>query len=249
MEHLSATTLLIVFFAFFAAGIVKGLAGMGLPTVAMGILGAAMTPVAAATMLVFPTIITNIWQFLQGPNLRSLLKRLRWMTVAILIGALAGSTILTSGNVELSTTTLGLALIVFALYSLFGRPLKVTLATEQRLAPWIGLASGFVGGATGVFAMPAVPFIHALGLDPEDLIQALGITFMTATIALALALGVHGAFTLGNLGLSAYALAPALGGMWLGTRLRRSINPALFRKVFLVCILGLGIELATRPLF
>ena len=51
---------------FLAAGMVKGVTGMGLPTVAMGLLGTAMPPSMAAAMLVLPSFITNVWQLLAG---------------------------------------------------------------------------------------------------------------------------------------------------------------------------------------
>lgn len=249
MIELTPATFALIAVAFFLAGMVKGLAGMGLPTVAMGVLGGLMTPVAAAALLVVPTVVTNIWQFLQGPNLRPLLARLWPMTIGILVGTLAGIWVLTSGETVLSTTALGFALIVYSLFTLLARPIAVSSAAERRFMPLIGLASGLIGGATGVFVMPAVPFIHSLELDTEDLIQALGIAFMAATISLALALAIRGVFTVGNVSLSAFALAPSLAGMWSGTKLRRRINPVLFRKVFLVCLLGLGLELILRPLF
>ena len=47
---------LIIALTFFLAGIVKGVAGMGLPTVAMGILGAITSPVSAASLLVIPSL-------------------------------------------------------------------------------------------------------------------------------------------------------------------------------------------------
>jgi uncharacterized membrane protein YfcA len=46
---------------FFLAGIVQGVTGMGLPTVAMGLLGAFMSPVAAAGLLILPSFVTNVW--------------------------------------------------------------------------------------------------------------------------------------------------------------------------------------------
>ena len=47
---------------FVLAGMVKGVTGMGLPTVAMGILGALISPVAAAAMLLLPSLISNLFQ-------------------------------------------------------------------------------------------------------------------------------------------------------------------------------------------
>ncbi|HEY0438739.1 MAG TPA: sulfite exporter TauE/SafE family protein, partial [Xanthobacteraceae bacterium] len=49
--------------AFVLAGLVKGVIGMGLPTVAMGLLGLAMPPAQAAALLLIPSFVTNVWQF------------------------------------------------------------------------------------------------------------------------------------------------------------------------------------------
>lgn len=61
---------------FLLAGTVKGVTGMGLPTVAMALLGAMMSPVAAAAMLIVPSFVTNLWQLLSGPDVSGLLRRL-----------------------------------------------------------------------------------------------------------------------------------------------------------------------------
>ena len=48
MRDPSLWLILSIGLTFFLAGMVKGITGMGLPTVAMGVLGALMTPVTAA---------------------------------------------------------------------------------------------------------------------------------------------------------------------------------------------------------
>ena len=48
--------------AFLLAGFVKGVIGLGLPTVAIGLLGLMMTPAQAAAIMVAPALITNVWQ-------------------------------------------------------------------------------------------------------------------------------------------------------------------------------------------
>ena len=57
---------LIVSAVFLLAGAVKGMTGMGLPTVAMGALGAVMPPVVAASLLIVPSFVTNVWQLFAG---------------------------------------------------------------------------------------------------------------------------------------------------------------------------------------
>jgi len=44
------------------AGFVKGVIGLGLPTVAMGHLDVAMTPAQAAALLAVPSFVTNVRQ-------------------------------------------------------------------------------------------------------------------------------------------------------------------------------------------
>ena len=106
--------------------------------------------------------------------------------------------------------------------------------------------TGVVTAATGVFAIPAVPYISALGLGKDELIQALGLSFTVSTIALAAALMGGGAFHPGDVGASAAALAPVLLGMAAGGALRGRFSETAFRRMFFVGLLLLGARLASR---
>lgn len=75
---------------FIAAGLVKGVTGMGLPTVAMGLLGLLMPPQAAAALLVLPSLLTNLWQLLAGPALAQIVRRLWLMMTGIIIVTVVG---------------------------------------------------------------------------------------------------------------------------------------------------------------
>ncbi len=233
---------------FLIAGLVKGVTGMGLPTVAMGLLGALISPVAAAGLLLIPSFVTNVWQLFSGPSLSPLLRRLWPMMVTIFIGTIASSALL-SADTAWTGSALGCVLIAYALYTLSGRQLSVPASTERWASPLVGLLTGLVTGATGVFVVPAVPYLQALGFSRDDLVQALGLSFTVSTIALSVGLAAHGNIGFGNLALSAAAIAPALAGMWAGQMLRHRISPTTFRRGFLICIGLLGAELALRPLW
>jgi len=247
MIDLFSSRALVIALTFFVAGIVKGVTGMGLPTVAMGVLGAIMPPVAAASLLVIPSFVTNFWQLFTGPNFTALMSRLWLMMLGILLGTVAGSRLLTSANTEWTSIGLGAALALYAGYSLLGPPLLVPAHLERRLSPVVGLTTGVISGATGVFTIPAVPFLQALSLGKDDLIQALGLSFTISTIALAVGLAIGGAFHLGDIALSTLAIAPALLGMWFGQLIRQRISAVTFRRWFLICLFLLGLDLAIRP--
>ena len=65
-------------------------------------------------------------------------------------------------------------------------------------------------GQYDVFVVPAVPYLQALDLKKDDLVQALGLSFTTSTIALAAGLASHGAFQLTSGGASLLCTVPAL---------------------------------------
>ncbi|CFX14545.1 Membrane protein [Candidatus Filomicrobium marinum] len=233
---------------FFLAGLVKGVTGMGLPTVAMGILGAFMPPVAAASLLIVPSAVTNVWQLLMGPSFWALLNRLKFMMAGIVVGTVSGAFFIASGDMAVTSAALGAALVIYALYSLIARQLRVPDASEKWLSPLIGLTTGVVTGGTGVFVIPAVPYLQGLDLKRDDLVQALGLSFTVSTIALAIGLGLQGALQVSDLGMSTLTIAPALVGMWTGQLIRQRISAAAFRRWFLLGLVVLGTELMSRGL-
>ncbi|WP_345250060.1 sulfite exporter TauE/SafE family protein [Pigmentiphaga soli] len=249
MNESSSLLLPLLAATFSLAGLVKGVTGMGLPTVAMGLLGSFMSPAAAAAMLVVPSFVTNVWQLLAGPAVGRLLRRLWPMMLGIVAGTIGGSALLVGVDPLWSGLALGVALVAYAGYALVAPALSIPPRIEPWLLPIAGLLTGVVTGATGVFVIPAVPCLQALRLDKEELVQALGLSFTVSTVALAAGLMAHGAFRLEQSGLSALAVAPALAGMRLGQRIRARISPRRFRLCFLSFLLLLGLELALRPLF
>lgn len=248
MFDYSIILLIVIIATFFGAGIVKGVTGMGLPTVSMAILGSLLSPVTAAAILLVPSFVTNVWQLFGGRQFGSLARRLWLMMVMIVLGTVAGSFLLTAGDTHLSMAALGIALAIYAAYTLLAKPFHVSARWERRLSPVIGLVTGLVTGATGVFVIPAVPYIQSLDLDRDDLVQALGLSFTVSTIALGIGLFWHGAAPLGNVLVSSLAVIPALLGMAAGQLIRTRISPPLFRRIFLIFLLLLGLEMALRGL-
>ncbi len=233
---------------FLLAGLVKGVIGMGLPTVAMGLLSLLMPPVQAAALLVVPSLITNVWQLLAGPAVAALLKRFAGMMLAIVLGTLAGIGWLTGNNSGIANIALGAVLAIYGAVGLRAPHGVIPRRYEALLSPVIGLLTGLLTGATGIFVIPAVPYFNSLGLDREELIQTLGLSFTVSTLALAAGLLSSGKFELSVAGTSLLALLPALGGMFLGQRLRERLQPAVFRRWFFVALIVLGGYMVARAL-
>ena len=228
---------------FTLAGFVKGVIGLGLPTITMGLLGAVLPPAQAAALLILPSLLTNVFQ-LAGPGLPALTWRLAGLLAGVCAGVWAGAGWLQGGTLALGT--LGAALAVYAALGLAAWRPQVAPSAEPWLSPLVGGATGLVTAATGVFVIPAVPYLQALGLAKDELVRALGLAFLVATLALAASLGHAGGFGRAELGASALAVAPALAGLALGQRLRGRIEAGLFRRLFLLGLLLLGAWLMLR---
>lgn len=235
---------LLVVLTFVLAGTVKGVIGLGLPTVAMGLLGLAMSPAQAAALLIVPSTVTNLWQLAAGGHLRALLRRLWPMQLMIFIGTLLGSVWLGIDSGAWAAHALGAALLVYALYGLCHPGLHLAPRHERWLGPLCGLVTGIITAATGVFVIPAVPYLQALGLHREQMVQALGLSFTVSTLALAVGLAGQGALGGEALVASLVVLIPALLGMWLGQCLRQRISAVLFKRCFFIGLALLGAHLA-----
>jgi uncharacterized membrane protein YfcA len=245
----SLSVVLITALTFLLAGFVKGVIGLGLPTVSMGLLALVMTPVQAAALLVAPSLVTNVWQMAAGPALMPLWRRLWPMMAGICAGTWAGAGLLTGENAAAATVALGISLVIYALTGLTAWRLTVPRSMEGWLSPAIGAITGFITAATGVFVIPAVPYLQGIGLEKEDLVQALGLSFTVSTLALAAMLMASHAFAPSVAGASLLALAPALVGMFAGQWLRLRARPEVFRRWFFIGLLLLGLHLSLHGLF
>ena len=234
--------------AFLLAGFVKGVIGMGLPTVAIGLLGLLMTPSQAAAILLVPSLVTNIWQLAAGGGLPALARRMAPMLIGICIGTFIGAVALPSGNSGQATVWLGVALAIYAGLGLF----KVQFSVPPRMETWlgflVGIATGAITVATGVFALPGVPYIQAMQFERDKLVQALGLSFTVSTVTLAAALYHAGALNVALAAPSLVALGAVLVGMPLGQLVRGRVKDATFRLCFFLGLLALGLHLALRGL-
>ncbi len=245
--------ILIIALAFLLAGFVKGVIGMGLPTVSLGLLSLVMTPAQAAALLIVPSFVTNSWQ-LVGPHFGALVRRLWPMLAGVVVGALIGAVFLPNVASGRATVGLGLALVVYSAIGLSKVQFSVPPHAEPWLAPIVGLITGVVTAATGIFVIPALPYLQAIGLQRDDLVQALGIHFTVATFAMTAVLAINGVLQSSLAGgwllyASLAALVPALVGMRIGQIARTRISPNVFRVYFFVGMLALGAHLALRGWF
>jgi uncharacterized membrane protein YfcA len=231
---------------FLLAGLVKGVVGLGLPTVALALLTAALGLKEAMALMVIPAIATNVWQGLTGGAFIIILRRFWTLLAAACIGTWFGAGILARADAGLLSGLLGILLCVYSGMSIAAPQIPPPGRLERSLSPLFGAASGFVTGLTGSFVVPGVLYLQALGLPRDILVQTMGVAFTVSMVTLAAALARHDLLS-ADLGLlSAAAVVPALLGMVLGGQVRRRLPEQRFRQVLFAALLLLGMYIAGR---
>ncbi|MFZ5731969.1 MAG: sulfite exporter TauE/SafE family protein [Pseudomonadota bacterium] len=240
--------LIMIAVALTTAGFVKGVIGLGLPTVSIGLLATQMPPAQALAIVIVPAIVTNIWQTFVGPYLKDIVRRLWPLMIGTVIGIFACAGMMTGPYARISTVILGILLVIYAAISLG----KVRFSVEEKDQKWIGgivgLITGAISGTTGVQVIPSMPFMQAIGMEKDELVQALGVFFTTATIALSFNLTAAGLLTAATALPGGIALVCAFGGMFIGQAVRARMDQDAFRKWFLIAMMLLGTYLALSTL-
>lgn len=241
--------LLLIAAAFLLAGFVKGVIGLGLPTVSMGLLAVTMQPSHALAIVIVPAIVTNIWQTFVGPYLRDIIRRLWPLMAGTVIGIWLNSGMLTGPYARYGTIVLGILLVIYAVIGLKKFSFSVARSDEKWIGGIAGVLTGVVSAATGVQVIPSMPFMQAIGMEKDELVQALGVFFTVATLALAFNLTSAGLLTAATALPGAVAMVCAFAGMFIGQAVRSRMQPDVFRRWFLISMILLGIYLTGSALY
>jgi uncharacterized protein len=241
--------LLLIAAAFLLAGFVKGVIGLGLPTVSMGLLAVTMQPSHALAIVIVPAIVTNIWQTFVGPYLRDIVRRLWPLMVGTVIGIRLNAGMLSGPYARYGTVVLGVLLVIYAIFGLSRFSFSVAPGNETWIGGLVGLVTGMVSAATGVQVIPSMPFMQAIGMEKDELVQALGVFFTVATVALAFNLTSAGLLGASTALPGAVAMAAAFTGMFVGQSVRSRIRPEAFRYWFLIAMIFLGLYLAGSTIY
>ena len=235
--------------ALLLAGFVKGVVGLGLPTVSIGLLAVAMQPSRAIAIVIVPAIVTNIWQTFAGPHLRDIIRRLWPLMAGTVIGIWLNAGMLSGPYARYGGVVLGVLLVIYAIVGLSKFSFRVARSNEKWIGGIVGLVTGAVSAATGVQVVPSMPFMQAIGMEKDELVQALGVFFTVATLALAFNLTSAGLLSASTALPGAVAMASAFAGMFIGQVVRSRMQPEAFRRWFLIAMILLGLYLAGSAVY
>ncbi|MEM7059751.1 MAG: sulfite exporter TauE/SafE family protein [Pseudomonadota bacterium] len=234
---------------FLAAGAIKGVVGIGLPTASVGMMSQVLDPRLAIALAVFPSLISNAWQILRTGQPLAAVRRF-WVYLICLMGTifLVSLTLTATIRTELLILALGCVILVFSVMSLAWQPPFLPARYDRAGQMVSGLTSGFMGGLTGIWAPAMVPYLMARRLDPDTFMRATGVMIFFGTIPLIAGYWQTGMITAATSLVGLIMVIPAVAGFALGERVRRHLDAEKFRKVVLWVFLAMGLNLIRRAL-
>ena len=249
MFGLDPLVLIVMATAMIVAGAVKGLVGIALPAVAIAILTLVLEPVDILPLLCLPIVATNFWQAVHAGSPLEPLRRFWLMILCMLVALWWSAHLVVRLEAHLLYGLIGSVLVIFTLTNLTRPHLRLSPRAERIGGPLAGIVGGLLGGVSTMWGPPMAAYFVLIGLSKEAFIRATGLVWLVATVPLVWGYLDTGLLNARTAPLSALATLPALLGFWLGSSLRNRINQEVFRKVLLVALLLIGLNLVRRALF
>ena len=234
--------------AFTAAGIVKGVIGLGLPLTALAVLTLSTGLREAVPLIIVPVLITNAWQMTRGGALAPLFGRFWTMILPLGFGAWLGTVLLFVIDETLVGGLLGVVIIAYSLVNIFALRFRIPPEHEPWYSPGVGLLSGLQTGLTGSVGGPVAIYFQALGLDRETFLRAVSLSFFLTALPWGGTLIAEGALTLEAAAIGTAALLPSFAGMWIGQRLGARLSQEVFSRGVFGFLILVGANLIRRAI-
>jgi len=224
-----------------AGSTVKGVAGIGLPLVAVPILTVLVNLRTAVTMTTVPIIASNFVQSFQGGRFPHLSRRF-WTLLAPLFVAIFGSTrLLVVLPERILDLVIGVAIISVPLILHFVPHIRVMPAHERWANPLIGICSGLLGGISTFYGPPLMLYVFGMRLPKDEFIPTISLMYTVASFGMLLGIYVNRVATVPEIGVSFLMLIPTAIGMWLGRYVRVQLSERRFQHIVVAIYVATGL--------
>jgi uncharacterized protein len=234
--------------ALFIGGLVKGVAGLGLPLTAVPLLTFAVSLRTAIGILVIPLIVSNFAQSFQGGMFWPTMRRFWPLLLTLFLFGAISTKVLASVPQERLYLVIGPLLVVVPLFAHYRKDIALGPRTEAWASPVIGAFSGFFGGISSFYGPLLMLYLVWLRLTKREFVAAVSLMFFVGSAALAIGLLGFGISSPHDLIFSAVACIPVFIGLWFGQKVHVVLDERRFALVVLALYVATGASFFFRAL-
>lgn len=230
----------------FAAGVVKGSIGFGLPTTSLALLTLMVDARTAIALVLFPMFVSNLWQLWRAGEMARAAVQYAPYILCLCIGILVTFFVTADADDTVLLAVLGIAILLYVAIDLTGwRP--AIPARKDRAAQGIaGSLSGIMGGIVSVWAPPMVLYLAARQVPKDEFVRASGLILCVGSVPLLFAYTRAGFLTWPLMTFSVALLVPTFLGFAVGERLRGRLSDTGFRRALMIMFAVMGLNLLRR---
>jgi uncharacterized membrane protein YfcA len=246
MHVLPARNWLVVLFALFLGGLVKGVVSIGVPLVAIPLLTGILSVKQAVLLISLPIIIGNIPQALEGGELWATLKTIGPLILGAIAGIALGVEILFALPGKLATAIAGLILIVASVVLLITPRFSIPKPAAGPLGFIAGFFSGLMEGISAIPGPLLATYLIATGSTGKRFTKEIALVLVISITVLIAAFGQSHHASRSDIVISALAAIPVVAGIIAGRPLRDALPPKMFRIAVLVFIIVAAVQMILR---
>ncbi len=239
----------LAFAAFAIGGTIKGMLGFGLPLVTMSLLSVFLDVPTAVALNALPVLVSNLFQANRGGLMAGTVRRFWPLLITLAVGTWAGAMLIVVLDPRWLLGVLGVIVVSFCAISQYRPEMTLPQRAERPVGAAVGLVAGVMGGVSTIPGPPLIMYVTALRLDKEAFVAALGTFFLMSGIFFTLFFVERGVLDTTTAPWSLACVPPALAGMGLGRQLGRRIEQERFRRIVLIVLFVLGLNLLRRAIF
>ncbi len=244
-----ATLLLIAVVAYFVAGIIKGTLGIGFPTAAVSMLAQFTDARVAITIVIMPMLFTNLWQVIRGRRFISVIRQVWLLLLSMVIFIAIFAQLSSMVRADVLAAVLGSIVAIYALHSLFGKPMLLPEKWDTQAQLGAGVAAGIMGGMVSVWAPPILIYLSARRLPKDLFVATAGVILLLGTCVLLLSYVQNGLLSYGLFLSSMLLIVPSLLGFSIGELIRKRLSAQRFTRLLLWFFFIMGLNLIRRAVF
>lgn len=236
-------------FIYFFAGVIKGTLGIGFPTAAVSLLAQFTDARTAIVVVIMPMLLTNVWQVFRSWQFLSVLREYWRMILSMSFFIFLFSQVSSAISVNYLAVVLGIIVVLFAVNSLYGRPLMLAERWNHSAQWAAGSSAGLMGGLVSVWAPPMLIYLGTRRLPKEQFVATVGTLLLVGSSFLLLSYWQSGVLLASLFILSSLLVIPSIIGFIVGEHIRHKLSAQRFERLLLWFFLLMGLNLIRKSLW
>lgn len=238
----------LVLLAIAFASAVKGALGFGFPLIAVPISANLIGARTAVVLIAVSVVFANVVLMLRGGGRIDEIRRFGGLLGGVIVGTVIGALLLDRLDAGTLALLVGITALLFAALGLLNIAPEISARAQFYTGPTVGLASGVMGGTTGIFAPLIAAYMHSLRLQKRAFVFWLTVSFFVGGAVQTLSYYRLGLYSTTMLAYAAATFIPVIIGTQLGFWVQDRLPAETFRRLVLVLVLASGLNLVIRHL-